>query len=137
MKAPPPNTNYYQPPDWALPCPEDDKYLLEVIKNGTPLPDDTVVLSGASFYIFGRQPRGSLNPALPTGRSSAMLHPSISRVHAILQYGTGPASVRDDGKGEEEKAIPGWFIYDMKSTHGTFVNKVRNLIRLATRNIVH
>ncbi len=66
-----------------------------------------------------------------------MLHPSISRVHAILQYGTGPASKRDDGEGEEEKAIPGWFIYDMKSTHGTFVNKVSNLIRLAARNMAH
>ncbi|VDD80101.1 unnamed protein product [Mesocestoides corti] len=110
--------DYYNPPSWALPCPEKDQYFIEVIKNGTSLPDDTVVLSGADHCVFGRQPRGSLNPESKTGKCSVMLHPSISRVHALLQYGTGP----DDQP-------PGWFIYDLQSTHGTFVNKHRALPR--------
>ncbi|VDL99250.1 unnamed protein product [Schistocephalus solidus] len=44
-----------------------------------------------------------------------MLHPSISRVHAILQYGSGPPL----------PPTKGWHLIDMNSTHGTFVNKRR------------
>lgn len=84
-----------------------------MIKNGIPLPNDTIQLSGLDHCILGRQPGPLLNPNLTTGRTSALLHPSISRGHAVLQYGCNSDS------------SPGWYIFDLDSTHGTFVNKHR------------
>ncbi|KAM7536873.1 hypothetical protein Aperf_G00000080908 [Anoplocephala perfoliata] len=103
----------YKPPEWAQTCPAESNYHIEVIKNGTPLPDDTIQLSGLDHCILGRQPGPLLNPSLKTGRTSALLHPSISRGHAVLQYGCNSDS------------SSGWYIFDLDSTHGTFVNKHR------------
>lgn len=42
-----------------------------------------------------------------------MLHPTVSRYHAVLQY----RSVGD------EQNEPGFYIYDLGSSLGTFLNK--------------
>lgn len=45
-----------------------------------------------------------------------MAHPTISRYHAVLQY--RPTLADNDEK-------KGFYLYDMGSTHGTFLNKNR------------
>lgn len=76
---------------------------IEVIKNGVHI--DTLRLHEAagakSFVSIGRF-------APPC--DIQLEHPSVSRVHCILQYGM-----------LLEKA--GWYLYDMGSTHGTRLNK--------------
>ncbi|KAH9279170.1 Uncharacterized protein ECG_08297 [Echinococcus granulosus] len=104
---------YYQPPDWACTCPSSSRYFLEVIKNGIPLPEATIDLSNIDHCILGRQPGPLLNQQNPTGRTATLLHPSISRAHAVLQFGSN------------SDLSPGWYVYDLDSTHGTFVNKHR------------
>jgi pSer/pThr/pTyr-binding forkhead associated (FHA) protein len=44
-------------------------------------------------------------------------HPSLSRYHAILQY--------SDGSIDPINYPAGFYIYDLKSTHGTFMNKTK------------
>ena len=84
----------YEVPSWgATPA---ENFNLEVLKNGTLL--ENIVLSGKDHFVVGRQPDAC---------DITLEHPSISRVHAILQY-------RNDGA---------LMILDMKSAHGTFVNK--------------
>ncbi|KAL5104774.1 hypothetical protein TcWFU_009521 [Taenia crassiceps] len=107
------SSKYYQPPSWARICPSASRYFLEVIKNGISLSEATVDLSDIDHCILGRQPGPLLNPQNPTGRISTLLHPSISRAHAVLQFGS------------DLDLAPGWYIYDLNSTHGTFVNKHR------------
>ena len=84
-----------------------------MIKNGIPLTEDAIDLGGVDHCILGRQPGSLLNPKCSAGRISALLHPSISRAHAVLQFGTN------------SDQPPGWYICDLDSTHGTFVNKRR------------
>jgi hypothetical protein len=84
----------YEVPSWGA-LPQDD-FSLEVLKNGLVI--DTIVLSKQDHFVIGRQPDVC---------DITMEHPSISRIHAILQY-------RDDGA---------LMILDMKSAHGTYVNK--------------
>ena len=104
---------FYEQPSWTQICPSSSGYFFEVIKNGIPLAGDTIDLSDIDHCILGRQPGPLLNPKCSTGRSSALLHPSISRAHAVLQFGSN------------SNLPPGWYIYDLDSTHGTFVNKRR------------
>uniref|UniRef100_A0A3Q0KKL7 Putative smad nuclear interacting protein n=1 Tax=Schistosoma mansoni TaxID=6183 RepID=A0A3Q0KKL7_SCHMA len=141
VKKPDENTlttpNIYCPPSWALNCPPSLDYKLEVIKNGLQLSECTVCLSspsdinlqsscdnGLSYCLFGRQPQlnyaqsGTMN-----GQCSVLAHPSISRLHAVLQYGKPPHSVGHVS--ENEKDTTGWYLKDLESTHGTFVNKRR------------
>ncbi|KAL5971813.1 Kanadaptin [Taenia solium] len=109
----PKSSEYYQPPSWARICSSASCYFLEVIKNGISLPEATIDLSDIDHCILGRQPGPLLNPQNPTGRTSTLLHPSISRAHAVLQFGS------------DSDLAPGWYVYDLNSTHGTFVNKHR------------
>ncbi|KAG5442159.1 Kanadaptin [Clonorchis sinensis] len=128
-----PAGNTYKPPVWAMPCPADLGYRFEVIKNGTPLSECTVTLSGAgdsgdatelSFCLFGRQPQPFYAPYNRLhGQCVALAHPSISRLHAVLQYGRPPPSIAKTSLAQPEAA--GWYIQDLESTHGTFVNKRR------------
>ncbi|VUZ43998.1 unnamed protein product [Hymenolepis diminuta] len=106
-------SKYYKPPEWAQTCPSESNYFIEVIKNGTSLPDDTIHLAGVNHCVLGRQPALLLNPNFVGGKTSPLLHPSISRAHAVLQYGCYADST------------PGWYLFDFDSTHGTFVNKHR------------
>ncbi|CAL8105529.1 unnamed protein product [Calicophoron daubneyi] len=137
-KPPPqrqPASNRYHPPLWAMTCSPSMGYRLEVIKNGIPLPECTVnlggdsteeseQLEGHSFCLFGRQPQpyyAHYNNLI--GQCAVLAHPSISRLHAVLQYGRPPPSISKTSHIHPESA--GWYIQDLESTHGTFVNKRR------------
>ncbi|KAG0559687.1 hypothetical protein KC19_10G123300 [Ceratodon purpureus] len=83
----------YVKPAWS--APPGHPFKLEVLKEGVIVSNFDVSEKGA--YMFGR-----------SDRCDFMLeHPTVSRYHAVLQY---------NDKGEA-------FIYDLGSTHGTFVNK--------------
>ncbi|XP_047310704.1 kanadaptin [Impatiens glandulifera] len=83
----------YEIPPWSEP--PCHRYFLEVLKEGSIIDQLHVYDKGA--YMFGR-----------VDLCDFMLeHPTISRFHAVLQFKqSGDAS-----------------IYDLGSTHGTFVNK--------------
>lgn len=91
----------YKEPSWGGEPPE--KYQVEILKSGVIL--DTIDLSSQSFYVIGRLPVCDI----------PLAHPTISRYHAILQF-------RLVG---DEKNGPGYYLYDLESTHGTFWNGCR------------
>lgn len=64
------------------------------------------ILLDRSFHCFGRFNNCHV----------VMAHPSISRYHAVLQF-RSTFSPTDERKG--------FYIIDLGSTHGTFVNKER------------
>ncbi|KAK3537691.1 hypothetical protein QTP70_017905 [Hemibagrus guttatus] len=93
----------YTEPPWAeVP---GVSYTFELLKNGAIL--DTVPLTQQSYFVVGRLPVCDIS----------LEHPSISRYHAVVQY-RGKAG--DTGVVGEEL---GFYIFDLGSTHGTFVNK--------------
>lgn len=110
-ESPPSNqpVSSYVEPSWS--CKPDDEYSFEILKNGQII--ETVSnLEKRSHWSFGR---------LPIVNHIELAHPTISRFHAVLQY-------RGEVAADEEKTSkpgPGWYIYDLGSTHGTFVNKQR------------
>jgi pSer/pThr/pTyr-binding forkhead associated (FHA) protein len=84
----------YSPPSWS--AEPEHPYAFEVIKNGACV--DNIALDEKPFLLVGRN------------RDICQLvmeHPSISRHHAVIQH-------RGGGK---------IYIFEMGSTHGTFVNK--------------
>uniref|UniRef100_A0AAR2LGF2 FHA domain-containing protein n=1 Tax=Pygocentrus nattereri TaxID=42514 RepID=A0AAR2LGF2_PYGNA len=93
----------YTEPPWAGVA--SIPYSFELLKNGAIL--DTVPLSQQSYFVVGRLPVCDVS----------LEHPSISRYHAVVQY-RGLAG--EDGVVGEEA---GFYVYDLGSTHGTFVNK--------------
>ncbi|XP_074065912.1 kanadaptin isoform X1 [Macrotis lagotis] len=95
----------YQEPPWG--GPPAAPYSLETLKGGTVL--GTRSLEGRSRCVFGRLP----------GCDVVLEHPSVSRFHAVLQH-RAAAPERDEGP-----RGPGFYLYDLGSTHGTFLNKVR------------
>lgn len=88
----------YKEPSWA--STSQKGYKAEVLKSGVIL--ETYDLTKKSCFVIGRLPSCDISLA----------HPSISRFHAVFQYGCL------DGKSEEE----GLYLYDLGSTHGTFWN---------------
>ena len=86
-----------------------EAYHLLVIKNGVEV--DTIKLTDKSFCIFGR---------LPTCHVQ-LEHPSVSRYHAILQHCPKSESVTEESTINERES--GFYLYDLSSTHGTFLNK--------------
>nr|4H87_A Chain A, Kanadaptin [Homo sapiens]4H87_B Chain B, Kanadaptin [Homo sapiens] len=99
-RAPP-----YQEPPWGGPA--TAPYSLETLKGGTIL--GTRSLKGTSYCLFGRL----------SGCDVCLEHPSVSRYHAVLQHrASGP-------DGECDSNGPGFYLYDLGSTHGTFLNKTR------------
>uniref|UniRef100_A0A2K5J1P6 FHA domain-containing protein n=1 Tax=Colobus angolensis palliatus TaxID=336983 RepID=A0A2K5J1P6_COLAP len=99
-RAPP-----YQEPPWGGPA--TAPYSLETLKGGTIL--GTRSLKGTSYCLFGRL----------SGCDVCLEHPSVSRYHAVLQHrASGP-------DGECDSSGPGFYLYDLGSTHGTFLNKTR------------
>jgi len=89
----------YQEPAWSADC--EDAYSFEVIKNGAVI--DTIDLTSRCFHVVGRLPSCNI----------AMEHPSLSRHHAIIQYSGG----------NSEEFSKGWYLFDLDSTHGTWINK--------------
>lgn len=88
----------YKEPSWGGIA--EEEYRFEVLKNGTII--DNVKLD-KSFIVFGRLPSCDV----------PMEHPSLSRHHAVVQFCKTPTP-------EQEK---GWYLYDLDSTHGTWINK--------------
>ncbi|CAH0479939.1 unnamed protein product [Peronospora belbahrii] len=89
----------YVPPEWSTRGRNVHGIYLEVIKNGrilekVPLPRS----KGSSFILIGR--RENVCDLL-------LVHSSISRLHAVLQF--------------NEQGI--LYLYDLHSTHGSYVNK--------------
>ncbi|KAE8600262.1 hypothetical protein XENTR_v10013158 [Xenopus tropicalis] len=93
---------YREPPWSGLP---EALYCLEILKGGSIV--STKNLGNVSWTVFGRLPSCHVS----------LEHPSVSRYHAVLQY----RHVQGSGPDEE----PGFYVYDLGSTHGTFLNKQR------------
>lgn len=89
----------YKEPAWSSNC--DEKYSFEVIKNGAVI--DTIDLTSKCFHVVGRLPSCNI----------PMEHPSLSRYHAVIQYSGG----------NSEQFTKGWYLFDLDSTHGTWINK--------------
>lgn len=122
---PPPPPLPYNEPMWS--STPTDPYSLTVIKNGTVVQD--MALSRKPFHVFGRLPSCDVQ----------LEHPSISRYHAILQYRPQEPSKVDSEDANGSPASPdpllasssvsvnpkeeGFYVYDLGSTHGTFINK--------------
>eukprot|EP00953_Heterococcus_sp_UTEX-ZZ885_P015048 8485-Heterococcus_DN1.PRE.1 len=85
----------YEPPAWAA-APRPD-ISLEVLKGGVIV--QHLRFSDQDHYVIGRVPSSDFQ----------FEHPSISRQHAVLQFGEGGSL----------------HVFDFGSTHGTFVNKLR------------
>lgn len=108
----------YKEPSWSRKCDSSLDYGLEVLKNGVII-EEVKHLQNKAYWLFGRLPNCDIN----------MAHPTISRYHAILQYKSPPEETSDDS--DEEATTkhvtiqPGWYLYDLNSTHGTYLNKQR------------
>ena len=89
----------YKEPSWSgVP---KQSYYLEVLKGGTIL--SKILLNEKPYLVFGR-----------LESCDVMLeHPSLSRFHMVLQY-------RQVGDSDND---PGFYVYDLDSTHGSFLNK--------------
>ncbi|KAJ3300232.1 Kanadaptin [Borealophlyctis nickersoniae] len=85
----------YEPPEWSAEPKED--FHFEVLKNGVIV--HTTAAIRRAFLIVGRLPVCDIE----------LEHTTISRYHAVVQF-------KGDGSS---------YIYDLGSTHGTFVNKVQ------------
>ncbi|XP_065225070.1 kanadaptin [Planococcus citri] len=92
----------YTEPSWG--GRPDILYSLEEMKAGVSL--RTITLDQRSFYCFGRMENCHI----------VMAHPTVSRYHAVLQY-RSTFSESDENRG--------FYIFDLGSTHGTFLNKSR------------
>ncbi|XP_061172890.1 kanadaptin-like [Saccostrea echinata] len=88
----------YKEPSWGGIC--EQEYKFEVIKNGAII--DNIKLD-KTYIVFGRLPSCDV----------PMEHPSLSRHHAVVQFCKTPTE-------QQEK---GWYLYDLDSTHGTWINK--------------
>ncbi|XP_074753147.1 kanadaptin [Athene noctua] len=96
----------YEEPSWGSLPPAGAGYGLEVLKGGVAL--GSVRLEDGSWFLVGRLPSCAL----------ALEHPSVSRHHAVLQY-------RGAGCSPDGPDAAGFYVYDLGSTHGTFLNKMR------------
>ncbi|XP_061390040.1 kanadaptin [Musca vetustissima] len=126
----PPQTCPYKVPLWSKNPPNESSYSFEVLKSGQII-DGVKNLQTKAFWTFGRLPENDIE----------MAHPTISRFHAVLQYRPKKIETQteenddedDETKEEDEKKEEagdkgppeGWYIYDLDSTHGTFLNKQR------------
>lgn len=93
----------YSVPAWSGLC-TAGPFALEVLKNGVII--DTLDLCSRPLHILGRLPVCHIT----------MEHPSLSRYHAVLQYNAHPNL--------SDRPV-GWYLFDLDSTHGTWVNKVK------------
>ena len=100
--------NYKEPAWGSIP---DKKYIFEVLKCGSIV--DNIDLQTKSFHVFGRLPTCDVT----------LEHPSLSRYHAVMQYCGTPS----------ETFKVGWYLYDLDSTHGTWVNKLKVKPRIYQR----
>lgn len=98
----------YAVPNWSAPPDPETAYSFEVLKGGQII-EEKKDLQTRGYWTLGKLPTNDIE----------MAHPTISRFHAVLQYLPEPAG----GEGRTTKS--GWYVYDLGSTHGTFVNKTK------------
>lgn len=111
----------YVEPKWSeKPIPEH-VYNFEVLKGGT-IAETFNDLQHKAFWLIGKLPDNHIS----------MAHPTVSRYHAVFQYRPDVKSESDetdddDNEVEAKKSDieKGWYLYDLNSTHGSFVNKTR------------
>lgn len=120
----------YMEPKWSASPDSSLVYSFEVLKGGQ-IVDNVNNLQSKAFWTIGKFQNNDI----------VMAHPTISRYHAVLQY--RPELINNDGDSgdssdDEEngtrsdvaasqkvKVDKGWYLYDLHSTHGSFVNKMR------------
>jgi len=117
----------YQVPEWA--GQPKHAYSLVVVKGGLEV--ERISISDKDRYVVGRT----------EGCDIVLLHPSVSRRHAVIQH---RAPAHDDDPDDEKDPDDdgalalgkggggGVFVYDLGSTHGTFVGKRRLTARQYT-----
>lgn len=101
----------YTEPAWTGPPDNENKYALTVLKDGVV--KDNIDLSGKSLLTFGRLDDCDV----------LVEHPSCSRFHALLQYCVI----------EKDKRKKGYYLFDLGSTHGTYLNKEKLRPKVYTR----
>lgn len=102
----------YKEPAWSgLPGTPDKSYALDILKSGVII--ERLDVMSKPFWVFGRLANCDVS----------MAHPTISRHHAVLQF-------RKEKDGDND---PGFYLYDLGSTHGTFLNKCRLKSRVYAR----
>ncbi|CAL8145396.1 unnamed protein product [Orchesella dallaii] len=109
------STLSYNPPSHAAPK-ADQRYTLDVLRNGAIVESKRfLVTDQKGYYIVGRIP----------GCDIVAANPSVSRLHAILQFVkvNGPTGGADKDKEMTNPQETGLYLYDLNSTHGTFINK--------------
>ena len=89
----------YKEPVWS--GSPSEEYYLEVLKGGSII--SKIDLTDKAFHVFGRLETCDV----------PLEHPSLSRYHLVLQY-------RLMGDSEHD---PGFYLYDLGSTHGSWFNK--------------
>nr|CAB3266293.1 kanadaptin [Phallusia mammillata] len=110
-KPPPPKLEYTKP-TWSISSTTvDEPYSLEVLRAGAII--DKIELTDHEFFVFGRLPECNIT----------LEHPSISRHHAILQFGA-PKS-QDENVEFQKDGSAGFYLFELGSTHGTFLNKAK------------
>lgn len=122
----------YKVPPWSGPTPRLGKYAFEVLKSGQIIAE-LDELETQPFWTFGRS----------SDNHFELAHPTISRFHLILQYRPKVQRQEENGNvarkcsssttgndsdkqnGSVEGPPEGWYVYDLDSTHGSFLNKQR------------
>lgn len=121
----------YTEPKWSQTPASDHVYSFEVLKNGS-IVETFKNLQDKAFWLIGKLPNNDIS----------MAHPTISRYHAVFQYrpeivketvvpeceigNAEPVPTKNDQKTPEKNEIEkGWYLYDLSSTHGSFVNKMK------------
>ncbi|XP_004524183.1 kanadaptin [Ceratitis capitata] len=110
----------YKIPSWSQAPSDSVHYKFEVLKSGQII-SEIENLQKQAVWKFGRLP--------PPANDLELAHPTISRFHAILQYRPKTQLTKSDSESDtlDTKDGPpeGWYIFDLNSTHGTFLNKQR------------
>lgn len=124
----------YVVPTWSQPPDSSLVYSFEVLKGGQ-IVERVENLQNKGYWTIGKFQTNHI----------VMAHPTISRYHAVLQYRSdidnednNRDSSESDGDGDDDKSNSstvsttqkpkvdkGWYLYDLNSTHGTFVNKMK------------
>lgn len=123
----------YIEPKWSRKPESNNMYSLDVLKSGT-IVETINKLQNRAFWTIGKLADNHI----------VMAHPTISRYHAILQYRPQISNkIAEKGKDENNAETDvdannedtqskqgneiemGWYLYDLGSTHGCFVNKMK------------
>lgn len=109
----------YVEPKWSEKA--EHVYSFEVLKGGI-IAETFKDLQSRAYWLIGKLPDNNIS----------MAHPTVSRYHAVFQYRTEVKSELDETVDDETESETkkrdiekGWYLYDLNSTHGSFVNKTR------------